>query len=71
VSRKLHNFNVNKHLPAEQWERPGKPDWQDYVYVTISRARAFDLVRDILAQVRDGEETVELPLFGELSERIE
>ena len=72
MKSKMHNFEVNKHLPPDQWEREGKTDWKDYICFTMSRRRAFDMVRDILAQLYESDvEKVELPLFGELSDRVE
>jgi hypothetical protein len=72
---KLHTFEVGKHSPAEQWAQPGKPEWPDYVFVEVPRAQAWHIINSLLAQLKECEQDpvdfLELPLFGELSERIE
>jgi hypothetical protein len=72
---KLHTFEVGKNSPVGEWEREGKPEWPDYVFIELPRAHAWRIINSLLGQLQECEEDpvdyLELPLFGELTDRVE
>jgi hypothetical protein len=70
---KEYAFEVNKKLPPEQWERPGKPEWAAFVRVELELDRALELAQSIIEQARSRAthgDMVELNLFGELTPKL-
>jgi hypothetical protein len=66
---KEYTFEAGKHLPPEQWERPGKPEWAALVRIELETDRALELAQSLIEQARHARgETVEVTLFGELRE---
>ena len=68
AAMRTHNFEAGKQV--ETPSEPGKPEWSDELLIAIpSRAKAFQLVYEILAQLEDEDDGcsgVCVVLHGEL-----
>lgn len=67
---KQWEFAVDKHSPTETWKRRGKAEWPNGVRLTLTRYRAWSVVRELLAQLErlNDDELLDVYLPGELTE---
>lgn len=61
-----------KMVPAEEWDRPGKPQWRDHLVVDMSRHDALRCIEQLSGQLqRSDHERVLYTVVGELDETEE
>lgn len=58
---------VGQQKPAEQWARPGKPEWTDFVFVEIPRWQAFGVIQNLAGELKGGAETAHLTFHGAMT----
>lgn len=68
---KSHYMKVGETLPAEQWERPGKPEWPDFVTFELSEHQAWELVNSMLYQLRSRRTESEIPITYTVPGKLE
>ena len=67
-----YDFQNNQMMPADQWARPGKPEWPDCLTVTMDRMAATRILQQIAHQLEsalaNGNIVVSLQLVGALQQ---
>lgn len=65
---KFQVLTVGVQKPAEEWSRPGKPEWPDHVTVKLTRRQAITQLAHLAKQLesRGEDESFELNLPGKL-----
>lgn len=64
---KVYTFEVGKHTPPETWAQEGKPEMANYIQVSVSRYKAWQLVHELLQQLQNAgsdQDTLTIPLMG-------
>ena len=68
---KLHAFANRAQVPPAMAARPGKPEWPDMLRIGMKRGHALDMIGELAASLRGGDDEVFVTLFGELAEYVE
>ena len=67
----LIRFTAGKEMPAEQWKRPGKPEWAHHLIVEFERSHAWQTIMELLGQLErrpsDYDDPYTVDILGEAS----
>ncbi len=61
----LYNLHLNELKPADEWSRPGKPEWPDLLALRMDRLAALRLISSLTQQLEralaDGSIEIHIP----------